>query len=49
MSKDRKTQTAYRSAVSGQFETKKEAERHPDRSIKERNPVGHKPSKSKGR
>ena len=44
MAKAKPTRTAYRSAVDGQFTTKKEAERKPREHVKERVPV---PSKRK--
>jgi hypothetical protein len=48
-SKKLETKTDYRNAISGQFTTKRWARNHPDNFVKERNPVGHKPSKPKGR
>lgn len=39
------TKTDYRSAKSGHFITKKQAEAKPNESIKEKNPIGKKPKK----
>ena len=41
----KKTKTDHRSAVSGQFVTKKYAEKHPAQTVKERNPL---PTKKRG-
>ena len=35
----KQTKTDHRSAVSGQFVTKKFADKHPAQTVKERNPV----------
>jgi len=39
LSKSQTKQTAYRSAETGRFVTKQYAKRHPQTTVKERNPV----------
>ena len=39
------TKTDYRSAETGHFITKKQAEAKPSQSVKEKNPIGKQPNK----
>lgn len=41
----KKTKTDYRSARTGRFITEQKAKAKPNESVKERNPIGKKPSR----